>query len=263
MFGCLTSARNRFSVAAAIMADSSPESSRPLRTTQRVLDVLVLRQVDPAQSAVGDAAGHLVLARHEVARPEFRREGVHAAAVRAEPFGSRRPRSRASGPPGGCSGRSTACAREPRDWRARRNADRGGDGGHLDQSGAQVPPAPPGARAAGGRAGSSSPLGVGEPADRARSRRAWSARSPPEERSGSARGMGSRGDPLRPAAGREAADVAVAVRLRRPRRSPGAHTVRRRSARRRRPWATRPDALPPAADPRRTRRRAARPQRLQ
>ena len=56
-----------------------------------VLDVLVLGQVDPAQSAMGQAPGDQVLATDEVARPEFRGEGIVRTAVGAEALGPGRP----------------------------------------------------------------------------------------------------------------------------------------------------------------------------
>ncbi|CAL9416146.1 hypothetical protein SUDANB37_01771 [Streptomyces sp. enrichment culture] len=48
-------------------------------------------QVDPAEPAVREAARHLVLAVHHVARPQLRHEGVRVPAARAEPFRTARP----------------------------------------------------------------------------------------------------------------------------------------------------------------------------
>ncbi len=49
-------------------------------------DVAVAREVDPAQPAVGQRSGHLVLPGHEVAGPELGRERELLAALGAEPL---------------------------------------------------------------------------------------------------------------------------------------------------------------------------------
>ena len=76
-----------------------PGVEQALEDDPAVRDVLVLGQVDPPQPAVGDAPGDQVLAGHEVARPQLRREGVRLAAVRAEPSvrAGRAPRLRPTG----------------------------------------------------------------------------------------------------------------------------------------------------------------------
>ena len=56
-----------------------------------VADVAVRGQVDPAEPAVGEAAEHLVLAGHQLARLQLGSEREPGAAVRAEPFGRARP----------------------------------------------------------------------------------------------------------------------------------------------------------------------------
>ena len=54
-------------------------------------DVVVPGQVDPAEPAEGEAAEHLVLARHQVARFQLRAEREPGAAVAAETLGQPRP----------------------------------------------------------------------------------------------------------------------------------------------------------------------------
>ena len=61
-----------------------------LQDDPAVGDVLVPRQVDPTQTAVGQAAGHLVLVGHEVTRLELRCEGEAVTAFRAEALGAAR-----------------------------------------------------------------------------------------------------------------------------------------------------------------------------
>ena len=51
-------------------------------------DVLVLGEVDPAETAVGEAARHLVLVRHQVTWLELRGEGELVAALGAEALGA-------------------------------------------------------------------------------------------------------------------------------------------------------------------------------
>jgi len=50
--------------------------------------IVVFREVDPAEPAVCQAAGYLVLVRHEIARLQLGREGKSGAALRAEAFGA-------------------------------------------------------------------------------------------------------------------------------------------------------------------------------
>ena len=56
-----------------------------------VADVVVPGQVDPAEPAEGEAAEHLVLPRHQVARLQLRAEREPGAAVAAETLGQPRP----------------------------------------------------------------------------------------------------------------------------------------------------------------------------
>ena len=60
---------------------------QPLEHHRPVVDVLVERQVHPAQPAVGDAALDLVLVGDDVPDAQLRHEGVRAAAVRAPALG--------------------------------------------------------------------------------------------------------------------------------------------------------------------------------
>ena len=144
---------------------------------------------------------------------QLRREGV-----RRRRSAGRTPRSAAGraprrGPPGGRSGRSTACAPVPRGWPARRRADR---------AWAQTasPPAPrpgsPGSPPSRCRAALGWLVVAArgrEPADRARSPRGGrhAHRAGGTERRGRAIRVGP--DPPGPASGREAAHVAVAIRF--------------------------------------------------
>ncbi len=52
--------------------------------------IVVFCEVDPAEPAMRQAAGHLVLVRHKIARLQLRREREWVAALRAKPFGPSR-----------------------------------------------------------------------------------------------------------------------------------------------------------------------------
>ena len=84
MFGCSTSARNRRSASAAAMASSSPRVDQPLQHDPPVGDLAVASQVDPAETAVGEAARHLVLAGDEVPGRQLGHERERVAAAPAE-----------------------------------------------------------------------------------------------------------------------------------------------------------------------------------
>jgi hypothetical protein len=143
-----------------------------------VRHVPVLGQVHPAEPAVGDAAGHLVLPPHQVVGPELRRVREGSPAVGAEALGP--PRHPVAAAPD----RLAAAAADPlplgdlgvgEDHR-QRVAER--HRRHVDQSRAERAPA--GARRSrvpGGRGGA---LGGGRPDRRGPQR----SRCPPPHRSG-------------------------------------------------------------------------------
>src|SRR5258707_1243448 len=64
---------------------------QPLEPPPAAAEVVVPGQVDPAEPAEGEAAEHLVLARHQVARFQLRAEREPGAAVAAETLGQPRP----------------------------------------------------------------------------------------------------------------------------------------------------------------------------
>ena len=210
MLGCSTSARKRRSASAAAIASSSPRVEQALEHHPAVGDVAVPGQVDPAHAAVGQAADDLVLARRRGRR-------LRASA-----------RTR--------SGRRS-CGRSPRCARARRRASARRALRSARRSGA--PRRPPGSRArrcpgrdtasAGSRPGRRRGA-CGRPCVGCRSGAPMSCRcaraacsmaafgaeagaplaaAGPLVRGCSRRGAGRCGD--RPAPGRHAADVAVAV----------------------------------------------------
>ena len=109
-------------------------------------EVQVLGQIDPSETAVRDTAGHLVLTGHQVTWPQLRGEREPCPAVSAEPLGP------TGAPLAGLTDATTTVGTETlalgdlglaEDDRERITP---GHRGHLDQSGAQVAPAP---RAAG------------------------------------------------------------------------------------------------------------------
>ena len=120
------------------------------------------------ESAVRETAGHQVLARHQVARPQFRRERERPPVMRAEALGAGRQESVTA------PDRLIAVGAEPLALgNLRVDEEDGlrvpvGHRRHLDQSGAQVPAASTGARGtrrapAGHRGGGQPPHGARSP----------------------------------------------------------------------------------------------------
>ena len=125
-----------------------------------VADVVVPGQVDPAEPAEGEAAEHLVLARHQIARLQLRAEREPGAAVAAETLGQPGPAALAA-PDGLLAARAEATAL--RDLRVGEDGAGGVAVRHrrdLHQPGPQ--PAP--RRPAAGAPGSPGPPGAGGPA---------------------------------------------------------------------------------------------------
>jgi hypothetical protein len=114
-----------------------PGVEQALEHHPAVADVAVLRQVNPAESAVGEAAEHQVLPGHQLTGDQLGTEGVGVAAVRAEPVRRAGPAVARLADGIAAVAAEPAALRDPRVGEHGRRRVDPGNRRHVDEAGAE------------------------------------------------------------------------------------------------------------------------------